>query len=374
MKAPAEKQPAPKNAHLQQNFFNQSTAGSFFGPNTIQPKLTIGQPNDQYEQEADAMADKVVRGESAAMSTNNVPGVQTMCAGCAEEESGVQRMAAPEELEEGAPAISKKGIEEEEMPGLQTKPLLMRKTQNGSSVGTPALASQLSSSRGGGQAMPTSTNQQMSQSFGTDFSGVRIHTDSQASEMNQGLSARAFTHGTDVYFNHGEYSPGSSEGKRLLAHELTHVVQQGGNKHSKENNAEYFGSGGTELVQRSCIAGSWRNEYDGCSVPPSIASALGMDKDNPAGGSDTQFAFGIPSSRGGRACDRHDECYQTCNPFGKAACDLRMFWDMVSVCNRSSEPASVKARCLTWANTYYQGLTIAGFPAFAERQAQVCGC
>ena len=68
----------------------------------------------------------------------------------------------------------------------------------------------------------------MSNAFGTDFSSVRVHTGSNAVQMNQGLNARAFTHGSDVYFNKGEYSPNSSNGKSLLAHELTHVVQQGG--------------------------------------------------------------------------------------------------------------------------------------------------
>ena len=196
---------------------NHSEAeASFFSPIPVQTKLEIGQPNDRYEQEADAMADRVVRGEaSQLMGTDASPNVQMKCAAC-EKEQDVQRITSAKEPQ----------------GDIQTKPLLMRKAQNGASVGTPALASQLSSSRGGGQAMPTSTNQQMSQSFGTDFSGVRIHTDSRASEMNQGLSARAFTHGSDVYFNQGEYSPGSSEGKRLLAHELTHVVQQTGNNTS----------------------------------------------------------------------------------------------------------------------------------------------
>jgi hypothetical protein len=256
MKASPEKQSTPKNNHLQQDFFKQSSADAFFGPNTIQPKLTIGQPNDKYEQEADAMAEQVVRGNAGSTGASlGSPQVQTMCADCAEEQ-GMQRKSAEEEPQEEAPAISKKEEEEkpeiskmaaeeepqeeapalskkeqeEEKPTLQTKPLLMRKTQNGASVGTPALASQLSSSRGGGQTLPHQTNQEMSQAFGADFSQVRIHTDSRSEEMNQGLSARAFTHGSDIYFNRGEYNPGSTAGKTLLAHELTHVVQQNGAK------------------------------------------------------------------------------------------------------------------------------------------------
>lgn len=265
MKASPEKQSTPKNNHLQQDFFKQSSADAFFGPTSIQPKLTIGQPNDKYEQEADAMAAQVVSGNANASSPNlGSPQVQTMCAECAEEQ-GVQKKAAEEKPKEEAPAISKKEEEEkpeiskmaaeeepkeeapaiskkeekEEEPALQTKPLLMRKTQNGASVGTSTLATQLNNSRGSGQTLPRQTNQEMSQSFGTDFSQVRIHTDRRSEEMNQGLSARAFTHGSDIYFNRGEYNPGSTEGKTLLAHELTHVVQQGrGGNFVQKNGAD----------------------------------------------------------------------------------------------------------------------------------------
>lgn len=66
--------------------------------------------------------------------------------------------------------------------------------------------------------------------FGTDFSGVRIHTSGDAVSMNKELHAQAFAHGSNIYFNEGKYNPGSNEGKQLLAHELTHVVQQTGVK------------------------------------------------------------------------------------------------------------------------------------------------
>ena len=68
----------------------------------------------------------------------------------------------------------------------------------------------------------------MESAFGTDFSQVRIHTNSTAIQMNKELNAQAFTHGSDIYFNSGKYDPSSSSGQHLLAHELTHTVQQGG--------------------------------------------------------------------------------------------------------------------------------------------------
>jgi hypothetical protein len=104
----------------------------------------------------------------------------------------------------------------------------MRAAKNGTPTATPQLASQLNSSKGGGQPLPKDTLSSMGQAFGTDFSNVRVHTGSRAQEMSQSIQAKAFTHGSDIYFNRGQYNPGSTEGKRLLGHELTHVVQQGG--------------------------------------------------------------------------------------------------------------------------------------------------
>ena len=164
-------------------------------------KLTIGSPNDKYEREADAMADRIMRmpmnSASGKPLSSGGPTIQTKCAACAHEEDKIQR-----------------------------KPLMM-KSEGGAPVATQALGSQLNSSKGSGSPLPSGTNSFMSNAFGTDFSNVRVHTDSKAQQMNQGLNARAFAHGSDIYFNSGEYNPGSSEGKRLLGHELTHVVQQG---------------------------------------------------------------------------------------------------------------------------------------------------
>jgi hypothetical protein len=86
----------------------------------------------------------------------------------------------------------------------------------------------IDTARGGGHGMDHATRTRMESAFGADFSGVRIHTDNRADGLNKSLSARAFTTGQDVFFRQGEYHPGSSSGRELLAHELTHVVQQTG--------------------------------------------------------------------------------------------------------------------------------------------------
>ena len=99
----------------------------------------------------------------------------------------------------------------------------------------------LGQSKGQGQGLDKNTLGQMNRSFSADFGQVRIHTDQQAIQMNQNLNAHAFTYGNDVYFNAGEFRPDSREGQHLLAHELTHVLQQKG----EDNNS------GNQLIQKS---------------------------------------------------------------------------------------------------------------------------
>jgi len=94
--------------------------------------------------------------------------------------------------------------------------------------GMAAVERSIDQLRGGGQGLDHGVRRQMESSFGADFSGVRVHTDARADGLNRTLSARAFTTGRDVFFRQGEYNPGSSAGRELLAHELTHVVQQNG--------------------------------------------------------------------------------------------------------------------------------------------------
>jgi len=89
------------------------------------------------------------------------------------------------------------------------------------------LESTLNSSKGGGAPLSGKVKNEMESSIGADFSNVRIHNDSTAVKMNQQLGAQAFATGNNIYFNEGKYNPNSTAGKHLLAHELTHTVQQG---------------------------------------------------------------------------------------------------------------------------------------------------
>lgn len=96
------------------------------------------------------------------------------------------------------------------------------------------MENQLNHLQGGGHAMPTGLRNMMESGFGQDFSHVRLHTDSEAATLSSSIHAKAFTHGNDIYFNQGQFSPDTSEGQKLMAHELTHVVQ-GGRKIGRYN-------------------------------------------------------------------------------------------------------------------------------------------
>ncbi len=116
---------------------------------------------------------------------------------------------------------------------LPVKPAVQLSKKDDASTATPNLESRLASQTGGGTPLNEETRSFMEPRFGADFSAVRVHTDSSSVQMNQELGAQAFTHGHDVYFGGGKYNPGADDGKRLLAHELTHVVQQTGAVPSK---------------------------------------------------------------------------------------------------------------------------------------------
>ena len=103
----------------------------------------------------------------------------------------------------------------------------------------------IESTRGGGQSLDRGVQSQMGDALGADFSGVRVHANAHADGLNRSLQARAFTVGQDIYFRQGEYSPGSSTGRELLAHELTHVVQQSPGTVQAKSDGEGAGGGCT---------------------------------------------------------------------------------------------------------------------------------
>ena len=114
--------------------------------------------------------------------------------------------------------------------------------------------SKINNSKGGGRSLPKDTRSFMENRFGADFGKINIHTDSNAVQMNNELNAQAFTHGNDVYFNSGKFNTDSTSGKQLLAHELTHTVQQ--NNGLKANKLQRITKGKTSYNK----ARKWINE------------------------------------------------------------------------------------------------------------------
>jgi hypothetical protein len=184
----------------------------------IQAKLTIGQPGDKYEQEADSVAAKVVEQINAPASGQSTQG------------QSVQRQEEDQEEEvQAKPEISAlQRMEEPKEEDIQAKLIQKQGDAIGGGEASTDLDTAINSARGGGQPLDAGLQRTMGQAMGADFSGVRVHTDSQSDQLNRSVQAKAFTTGQDVFFRQGEYNPGSRGGQELIAHELTHVVQQSG--------------------------------------------------------------------------------------------------------------------------------------------------
>ncbi len=257
----------------------------------IQAKLTIGPVGDRYEQEADRVAAQVVEQIHAPAAAQSTPGqavqrqeeepeelqakpeitalqrmeekpeelqakpeittIQRMEEKPEElqakpEITALQRMEEkPEELQakpeitalqrmeekpeelQAKPEITTLQRMEEKPEELQAKSILQRQGQT-SGEAAPDLTAAIDIARGSGQPLDMDLQRSIGQAMGADFSGVKVHTDAQSDQLNRSLQAKAFTTGQDVFFRQGAYEPGSRGGQELIAHELTHVVQQNG--------------------------------------------------------------------------------------------------------------------------------------------------
>ncbi|MEU4156364.1 DUF4157 domain-containing protein [Actinoplanes sp. NPDC026670] len=183
MAATAEKTSKPAGTATRapaEAFFGKARGGGFFAPArpAVQTKLTVSKPTDSLEAEADRTAERVMRS------------------------------ASPTAMSSTAPAISR-------APAAPSGP-----------VAAPAVESAAT----GGQPLPADLRAFLEPRLGADLTGVRVHDDSLAGSLSNQLSARAFTYRNHVFFARGQYQPGTREGVQLLAHELTHTIQQGQSK------------------------------------------------------------------------------------------------------------------------------------------------
>ena len=246
---------------LQQTHGNQYVQRVVTG---IQAKLKVGQPGDVYEQEADRVADAVMQMPE--------PGVQRQIE---EEEEQIQTRPVAERI---TPLVQRQMEEEEEPIGEleeEEGPIMTKALSNGTLQVTDSLRVRLNRSKDGGEKLSETDRNFMERRFDVDFSGVRIHTDSNAAQMSRNLSAQAFTIGRDIYFGAGRYTPGTSSGKKLLAHELTHTIQQaqgvvpsGRLQRNNETDEERLQRQGRETVDvmSRIIAQTDERGYDGIIV------------------------------------------------------------------------------------------------------------
>lgn len=274
-----EKQKEPFFSHASQReqrpfFGNQQSKGQ-----AVQTKLTIGKPGDRYEQQADQVANQVVDNHSqvpglqqqelesiqritlmtpaedeklgtaeARMEKDKLIQEKVQMRGeqeerkkevqAKEEEEEVQAQQEEEEeelqpkQEEERVQAQQEGEEEEAIQAQQEgeEESVQAKTEAAGNVASPGVTKKLKQSADGGQPLTGDILVEMEQAFGANFSNVIIHTDADAVLLNKKLHSQAFTRGHDIYFNQGKYRPETSAGKKLLAHELTHVIQQCGRK------------------------------------------------------------------------------------------------------------------------------------------------
>ena len=198
----------------------------------IQSKLKVGAPNDKYEQEADLVADQVMH------APQEVP------SGCIPDPDAVQIQASspqPTPLHINplantiTPLVQRQAEPEEE----EEEELIQTKASGPTPEVTPNIASGIQSLHGGGRSLSQSERHFFEPRIGHDFSRIHIHIDNRASDLASKINARAFTVKNNIVFGAGQYQPHNNQGRRLMAHELTHVVQQSNSR-----------NGNVSLVQR----------------------------------------------------------------------------------------------------------------------------
>ena len=269
-------------AAIQRVIRKGNSVSGISGFSSIQAKLSVGKPGDKFEAEAESKADRVM---TMSISPEESPQIQPTGGGISgmnhpradnEEELQLQSVeeeeiqAKAEELEETdlqakneeEELVQRQAESEEEILQAQSteeEEVIQRREMStrGNQEIPSSFESSLSGTKSAGEPLSGSVRNFMEPRFGADFSNVRVHTGSEAAELSRGINAQAFTHGRDIYFNEGTYDPDSSSGKHLIAHELTHTVQQGSIVQSKRQTAKTTSTSSSGKVQRSWLGDAW---------------------------------------------------------------------------------------------------------------------
>ena len=195
----------PPAYHLQRAIGNSATS-RFFSAGHIQPKLTVSNHGDASEREADRVADEVMRmpePQPGLTVQRSSLSIQRKCTKCKEE-------------------LKSQPLRDEEEKIVQAK---LADTSAAPEVSS-GFESHINNIRGGGEPLPESVRAFFEPRFDYDLSQVRVHTDDKAGKSARAVNAAAFTVGRDIVFGAGAYAPGTTRGRRLLAHELAHTIQQ----------------------------------------------------------------------------------------------------------------------------------------------------
>lgn len=241
------------------------------GDAIAQAKLTVGPAVDPYEVEADRMADNVVRRLRAGGSPSSVRGT-------------------------GAPAASVQRIQ--------------RRATVGAAGGAVDADTEraIRSSRGGGTQLPSGIRRNMEGAFGADFSRVRVHDGPKATELSDRIQAKAFTVGNDIYFRDGVPSQSSAAGQHLLAHELTHTIQQGGAQQVRAQRIQRRGrlrrGGSLDMTAMAAAALEAAHVNLGASADggDALGAAVSTAVDTQVGEATEQFAV---TALSGKLVDQH---------------------------------------------------------------------
>lgn len=187
--------------HLQRTVGNRAVGTLLTGAGRVellQPKLSVAPAGDSYEQAADRTARLVMR----------------------------QLHARPPEQPGQIGSKPRQVSDEQAGEMVRLRPLIQHRTGAEETAVPPEVEDSIRSLRGGGRPLPERVREPMEQAFGADFREVRVHTDERADSSNRAIRAKAFTTAQDIFFRSGEFNPDSPGGQELIAHELTHVVQQ----------------------------------------------------------------------------------------------------------------------------------------------------
>lgn len=205
-------------ANRVQRAIGNSATIRLLGTNRIQTKLTVSNPGDESEREADRVADQVMRMANGQDLATVRVGSHLVQRKCSCDATGGE----PCECEQGSPLVQRRAISSAEVDSVpRSVPQVLRSS---------------------GRPLDGSTRSFMEGRFGMDLSAVRVHTSDEAATSARSINAHAYTLGNNVVFGASQYQPDTATGRRLLAHELTHVMQQG--------------SSGTVRLQRfPCTAG-----------------------------------------------------------------------------------------------------------------------